>query len=300
MSIPDYQTLMLPVLTAASEGEVQVGKVVEQLADQLGLTPEQRAELQPSGKQTVFYNRVNWAKFFLKRAGLLEDTSFGHFKITPLGQKVLGSHPKHIDNAFLAQFPEFKEFQQRSTQSFDPGQPEPKQTTSTPDEIMRAAHDQIETALAQDLLDKILAAPPAFFEKLIVKLLLEMKYGESATSGRVLGRSGDGGVDGVVDQDALGLDRVYIQAKRYKRENNVGVSAIKEFFGSLETHKAVKGVFVTTSDFTGDARKNAESFSKRIVLIGGEQLAKLMMRYQVGCRNEETLHIKKIDEDFFE
>jgi restriction system protein len=171
--------------------------------------------------------------------------------------------------------------------------------TETPDEIMRVAHRQIDASLAQELLDRIYAAPPAFFERLIVNLLLSMGFGGSAAdAGRALGRSGDDGVDGVIDQDALGLDRVYIQAKRYSPGNNIGSGAIRDFFGSLDRHKATKGLFVTTSTFSPSARETA--LSKRIVLIDGGQLAKLMIRHNVGCRVEDILYIKKIDEDFFD
>ena len=166
---------------------------------------------------------------------------------------------------------------------------------------MRAAHRQTEAALAQELLDRIRVAPPDFFERLIVGLLIAMGYGGSvADAGRALGRSGDDGVDGVIDQDALGLDRVYVQAKRYANGNNVGPGAIRDFFGSLDRHKAAKGLFVTTSTFSASARETAEFLSKRIVLIDGEQLTRLMIRHNVGCRIEDTLHIKRIDEDFFE
>ena len=166
---------------------------------------------------------------------------------------------------------------------------------------MRVAHRQIDASLAQELLDRIRAAPPDFFERLIVSLLLSMGFGGSAAdAGRAIGGSGDDGVDGVIDQDALGLDRVYIQAKRYANGNNIGPGAIRDFFGSLDRHKASKGLFVTTSTFSPSARETAEFLSKRIVLIDGEQLAKLMIRHNVGCRIEDTLHIKKIDEDFFE
>jgi restriction system protein len=165
---------------------------------------------------------------------------------------------------------------------------------------MRGAHRQIEASLAQELLDRISKAPPEFFERLMVNLLLSMGYGGStADAGRALGRSGDDGVDGVIDQDALGLDRVYMQAKRYATGNNIGAGAIRDFFGSLDRHKATKGLFVTTSGFSPSAREMAEFLSKRIVLIDGEQLTKLMIRY-VGCRVEESLDIRKIDEEFFE
>jgi restriction system protein len=203
------------------------------------------------------------------------------------------------------QFEEFRQFREKSTGT---GQQESKKPEvnignqkQTPDEIMRLAHRQIESTLAQDLLDRIRKSPPDFFERLIVNLLLSMGYGGSTTNaGRALGRSGDDGVDGVIDQDALGLDRVYIQAKRYAAENSIGGGAIRNFFGSLNLHKATKGLFVTTSTFSSSAMKTTESLSNRIVLIDGDQLAKLMIRYNVGCRVEDILHIKKIDEDFFE
>lgn len=296
---------MIHVLSAAADGEVRIGDAVEQLADKLRLTPEERAELLPSGKQTLFANRVHWAKTYLGKAGLIELPRRGYFRITDRGRQVIASHPQRIDNAFLNQFPEFRQFKERSAQGSGQEQSEAdavlEKTHETPDEIMRTAHKQIEAALAQDVLDRIHASPPAFFERLIVGLLLKMGYGGSATdAGRALGRSGDDGVDGVIDQDALGLDRVYIQAKRYADGNNIGAGAIRDFFGSLDRHKATKGLFVTTSAFSPSARETAEFLSKRIVLIDGQQLARLMIRYDVGCRVEETLHIKKIDEDFFE
>jgi restriction system protein len=299
---------MLPVLTAFAQGEARIGSLVDALSTKLGLTPEDRAELLPSGKQTLFSNRVHWAKTYLNKAGLLESTRRAHFRITPRGLQVLESHPVRIDNRFLSQFPEFQQFVERATTD---GDGEKSSITSdsvsvsergeTPDEVMRAAHRQIEESLAQDLLDRIQKAPPDFFERLMVNLLLRMGFGGSVTdAGRALGRSGDGGVDGVIDQDALGLDRIYIQAKRYASGNNIGPSAIRDFFGSLDRHKAAKGLFVTTSAFSSSARETADFLSKRIVLIDGEQLTRLMIRHDVGCRVEETLAIKKIDEDFFD
>ena len=297
---------MLPVLYASSKGEVRVGDAINDIGDQLELTAEDRAILLPSGRQGLFENRVNWAKFYLGRAGLIKSTRRGYFKITARGLQVLETNPARIDNYFLSKFEEFRQFKEKAAQSTtqDTGGaietilPSQKET---PDEIMRVAHKQIEASLAQDLLDRIRAAPPDFFERLIVDLLLSMGYGGSAAgAGRALGRSGDDGVDGVIDQDALGLDRVYVQAKRYKQGNNIGSGAIREFFGSLNRHKAAKGLFVTTSTFSPSARETAELLSKRIVLIDGDQLTMLMIRNNVGCRVEDTLPIRKIDEDFFE
>lgn len=305
MAIPDYQSLMLPVLIASSKQEVRIGSLVEELADQLELAPEESSELLPSGKQTVFSNRVHWAKSYLSKARLVEITRRGHFRITERGRKLIESHPSHVDNKVLMQFEEFRQFRERSNGDNDQSSPITLPTIEdqkqTPDEAMRLAHKQIETALAQDLLDRIREAPPDFFERLIVSLLLSMGYGGSTDhAGRTVGRSGDDGVDGVIDQDALGLDRVYIQAKRYAVGNNIGSGAIRDFFGSLDRHKANKGLFVTTSTFSPSAKETADFLSKRIVLIDGDQLARLMIRHNVGCRVEDTLHIKKVDEEFFE
>lgn len=301
--IPDYQSLMLPVLRVADHGEVRIGDVIERLAGVLGLGEAALNTLLPSGRQTVFANRVHWAKTYLAKAGLVEATRRGHFRLTLRGAEVLKAAPTRIDNHFLGRFEEFRTFTSRTIQPAAEAAPPVNAGSgqATPDEIMRAAHRQIGAGLAEELLDRVRTAPPDFFERLIVGLLLAMGYGGSAAdAGRALGRSGDDGVDGVIDQDALGLDRVYIQAKRYATNNSVGPGAIRDFFGSLDRHKAAKGLFVTTSTFTGSARETAEHLSKRIVLIDGEQLARLMIRYNVGCRVEEVLHIKRIDEDFFE
>ena len=305
MAIPDYQYLMLPVLLAASKGEVRISHVIEELAEQLKLTPEERSKLLPSGKQTIFSNRAHWAKSYLSKAHLIDITRRGHFKLAPRGQTLLESTPSSIDNKMLMQFEEFRQFRERSNQ-VDSGSgliitPPSEEEKQTPDEVMRLAHQQIDTALGQDLLDRIREAPPEFFERLIVNLLLSMGYGGSKeAAGRTLGRSGDDGVDGVIDQDPLGLDRVYIQAKRYGVGNTIGSGAIRDFFGSLDRHKAAKGLFVTTSAFSPSAKETADLLSKRIVLIDGSQLAKLMIRHNVGCRVEDTLYIKKLDEEFFE
>lgn len=299
--IPDFQTLMLPVLEDAAKGEVRVGATVERLADRFGLTPEQRADLLPSKRQTTFANRIHWAKSYLGKAGLIELTKRGHFATTDAGRGVLSNPPERIDIAFLKRFPPFLAFRSAENAAgdeFDVTADQPGKLT--PDERMRQARDQIEADLAQDILSKLVAAPPAFFEKVVVKLLTAMGYGGSVTdAGRALGRSGDGGVDGVIDEDALGLDRIYVQAKRYNG-NSVGAGAIRDFFGALDQFKAGKGLFVTTSTFSASAVTTAAGLSKRIVLIDGAKLAQLMIRYEVGCRVEEELFIKKLDEEFFD
>jgi restriction system protein len=307
MGIPDYQTLMLPVLKVAGDGqEHRIGDVVNELAREFDLTVEEQQQRLPSGTQTSFANRVHWARTYLVQAGLLEATKRAHFKITDRGRQVLTEGPARIDIEYLSQFPEFIQFRERGRAAGNgepasvvdvPSAPLPAET---PDELLRSTVRQIETALRKELLDRILAAPPAFFEGLIVALLLAMGYGGSREeAGKTVGRSGDGGIDGVIDQDALGLDRVYVQAKRYGMENPVSEPEIRAFSGSLGAAKANKGVFVTTSYFTQPAQNFAERHPFKIVLIDGERLAGLMIRHNVGVRIDETLYLKKTDEDFF-
>lgn len=311
--IPDYQSLMRPVLVCAAAGETRIGDTVDKLADQLGLTPDERAELLPSGKQTRFANRVNWAKAYLAKAGLVENTRRGYFSITPRGQAALADAAATINNVYLDQFKEFQDFKAKANES-DGGAsgstaaPQPVSApygaqvdTETPDEALRKAHAAITGALVADLLDRVRKAPPAFFERLIVELLLAMGYGgTSEEAGRALGQSGDDGVDGVIDQDPLGVDQIFVQAKRYAEGNNIGAGAIRDFYGALSLKKAQKGIFVTTSAFSQPAIDTARGLGSRIVLIDGSQLSRLMIRYNVGCRDEDVLHLKKVDEDFFE
>lgn len=309
MAIPDFQTLMLPLLRLAARGEIKTADACEKLADEFHLTDEEREQLLPSGRQRVMVNRVSWAKVHLAKAGLLENPQRGLSRITERGKQVLKNNPPRITVRYLTNFPEYEVFRgirsrsaSHETPSLFPEDATPEaDNTATPDEAIRAAHAELENALGQELLTRILDKSPAFFERLVVQLLVAMGYGGSlAEAGRALGKSGDHGVDGVIQQDALGLDRIYVQAKRYADGNTVGSPAIRDFFGSLDRYKAAKGLFVTTSAFTKDARDTAASLSKRIVLIDGEQLVRLMIRYGVGCRVEDTLYLKKIDEDFFE
>lgn len=306
MTIPDFQTLMLPILRCSEMGEVRISDVVQSLADKFQLTDDERSELLPSGKQTTFANRAHWAKSYLGKAGLVELTKRAHFKITDRGRNVLANPPKRIDIRFLEQFPEFVQFREASNGTDSTGNDSAvveavQASDMTPDEIIRKAHAELDDELGLDLLTRVISAPPEFFERLVVQLLLAMGYGGTASeAGRALGKSGDGGVDGVIDQDALGLDRIYVQAKRYADGNNVGSGAIRDFFGSLDRFKAAKGLFVTTSSFSPSAKETADFLSKRIVLVDGRQLAKLMIRYNVGCRVEETIQLKKVDEEYFE
>ena len=303
MAVPAFQTFLLPVLRF-SAAEISNSELVVKIADELRLSDDDRTALLPSGRQSRLANRVHWAKAYLSKAGLVATPRRGLTEITLSGKELLANPPERLDLAYLmSHYPAIKEFRQRT------GKPDQDEVQAlevastagvTPDEAMRTAYVQLEDELAAELLQRILAAPPSFFERLVVQLVIAMGYGGSIEeAGRALGKSGDGGVDGVIDQDALGLDRIYLQAKRYA-DGTVGPGAIRDFFGALDNYKAAKGIFITTSRFSEAATETAERLSKRIVLMDGRLLTQLMIRYGVGCRIEETLHIKKIDEDFFE
>jgi len=279
--------------------------VVATLAIDFHLTQEEQEQLLPSGKQTTFSNRIHWAKSYLKQAGLLAYPSRNHFVLTDIGKKVLSDNPERIDAKFLMQFEPFQEFRNRKgTQSATTASKEQNELPNeeaTPDELLRSSHKAIDDALAADLLGRVRDASPQFFEELIVELLIGMGYGgTSENAGKAIGKSGDDGVDGVIDQDPLGVDQIYIQAKRYAEGNNIGSGAIRDFFGALNLKKAQKGIFFTSSAFTSSAIQTANDLGVRIVLIDGLRLTKLMICYNIGCRDEEVLHLKKIDEEFFE
>lgn len=299
--LPSYQELMKPVLEAAKNEEVKLSKVVDLLAEQFNLSEDERTELLPSGRQAAFTNRVGWAKTYLAKAGLLDSTRRGHFVITDLGKEALNSG-EEINNQYLKRFDDFNAFTKQKNGDSDQGE---KTTVSdndaTPDEVLRAAYKQINDALASDILSRTRKVSPAFFEQLLIDLLLAMGYGGSDEGmAHTLGKSGDNGVDGVINQDPLGVDQVYIQAKRYADGNNVGAGEIRDFYGALNLKKAQKGIFITTSDFTSSATQTAKDLGMRIVLINGKELAKLMLRYNIGSRDEQVLYIKRIDEEFFE
>ncbi len=293
---------MRPVLEAASHGEVSVATTVAKIADELRLTESERVDLLPSGRQSIFANRVHWAKTYLKQAGLIESTKRGHFRITSEGRTALLSN-EEINRNFLLKYDSFVQFTERSraAETADAKVDLTKGDATTPDEAIRKAFDEINDALTAELIDRVRSSPPAFFESLIVELLVAMGYGGTAEEpGKALGQTGDDGVDGVIDQDPLGVDQIYLQAKRYQAGNSVGSGAIRDFYGSLSLKRAHKGIFVTTSTFTASAVQTARDLGSRIVLIDGLQLAKLMIRYSIGCRDEQVLHLKKVDEEYFE
>ncbi len=301
MPIPDYQTVMLPFLIAMSDENVHratdVGKL---LAEQFNMNEAEMAERIPSGQSTIFENRVGWARTYLKKAGLIEPVLRGQYRITPRGLDVLKSKPSRIDTAFLKQFPEFVEFVSPKQDGQATGVDAIEATESqTPLEVMESAYQGLRRELADELLQTVRTAHPSFFERLVVDLLVAMGYGGSLKdAGQAVGRPGDGGIDGIIKEDRLGLDAVYIQAKRWAA--SVGRPEIQAFAGSLEGHRARKGVFITTSQFSKDAREYVTRIEKRIVLIDGEQLAQLMMDFGVGVTEVDTYKVKKLDHDYFE
>ena len=299
--IPDYQALMRPLLEAAEGGPRKVSDVVAELSDRFELTDEECAELLPSGKQTKIMNRVHWARTYLKQAGLVSNPRRGWYELTEQGRAALSAPSAVINAKYLEQFDRFQDFKSRTRKGDDDEDVAAPDDSETPDESIQVAHKRLNAALQASLLDYVRGASPAFFERLIVELLIAMGYGGSTEeAGRALGQSGDNGVDGVIDQDPLGVDQIYLQAKRYGTSNLVGPSDIRDFYGALSIHRATKGIFVTTSGFTGAAVQTAASLGSRIVLIDGAELAKLMIRYNVGCRDKEVLHIKQIDEAYFD
>jgi restriction system protein len=300
MPIPDFQTLMLPLLRFCADG-AEHGRhdALPALAREFALSASELAELLPSGKQGKFVNRIAWAKSYLKQAALLETTTRGVFRITERGKSVLAEKPVRIDMKFLERFPEYQAF--RSGQRFA-NQQQDEVTGNiqqvTPEELLESGYLQIRTALATDLLAQVKSASPAFFERTVVDLLLRMGYGGTREdAGQVVGKSGDGGIDGIIKEDRLGLDVIYIQAKRW--EGDIGSSEIRNFVGALSVHRAEKGVFITTSGFNRNAREAAAKVSSKIVLIDGPTLADLMIDFGLGVSTVNTYEIKRIDSDFF-
>lgn len=298
MPVPDYQTLMLPLLKVAGDGqEHALSEVIESLAAQFNLTPDERNQLLPSGRQPIFENRVGWARTYLKKAGLLETTARGKFRITPRGLQILENNMTRIDVKFLAQFPEFVEFRLRSPKS-DAQQTVEEEEPDTPEETLEQGYQNLRRALAQELLERVKSSPPRFFEKLVVDLLVAMGYGGSRKdAGQAVGQTGDGGIDGIINEDKLGLDVVCVQAKRW--EAAVGRPIVQAFAGSLEGHRARKGVLITTSHFTQEAKDYVNRIERKIVLIDGQQLAELMMDYGIGVTRAAQYDVKKIDLDYF-
>lgn len=284
--------------SVADGKEHDVAELTDALASLLGLTEGERNELLPSGRQSKFDNRVGWARTYLKKAGLLESTGRGRLRITQRGLDLLATNPKELNSKSLTQFPEFVQFKAASRTGNRTQEMEEAGLSQTPEETLEASYQSLRADLAQQLLERAKTCSPRFFEKLVVDLLVAMGYGGSRRdAGEAVGRSGDGGIDGVIKEDKLGLDAVYVQAKRW--EGTVGRPVVQAFAGSLEGQRARKGVIITTSQFSADAQDYTGRIEKKIVLIDGERLAELMIDHGIGVNEVESYAVKKLDLDYF-
>lgn len=299
--IPDYQSIMLPLLKLVSDKqEHKFRDIIEELAKQFKLNDDDRKELLPSGQQPSFDNRVGWANTYLKKAGLLDSPKRATIVITQRGIDVLNQNLPNINVHFLRQFQEFVEFQTTKHEAKLEPQGIEDISTQTPEEILGNAYQKIRATLAQELLKKVVELPPAFFERLVVELIVKMGYGGSIKdAGKAIGKSSDEGIDGTIKEDKLGLDTIYIQAKRWQPGNNVGRKEIQSFVGALEGQRAMKGIFITTSAFAQPAIEYAHNINKKIVLIDGEELTNLMIDHDIGVTRSGSYDIKKIDSDYF-
>ena len=299
MAIPDYQTCMLPLLKHYGDGKEHTNREsIDALAEHFKLSDEERRIMLPSGVQGLFDNRVNWARTYMKKAAFIESPKRGVHKITKRGLDVLKKKLEHIDINYLTQYQEFKEFRALRHTKQEQEEPEIDLNGKTPEESLEGAYQKIRSDLAADLLQRLKSSSPSFFERLVVEVIVKMGYGGSRLdAGKAIGKSGDGGIDGIIKEDKLGLDAIYIQAKRW--ENTVGRPEIQKFVGALTGQRARKGLFITTADFSADAEDYVSRIDAKVVLIDGETLAQLMIDYGVGVSTVGTYEIKKIDSDYF-
>lgn len=307
MPIPDYQTAMLPLLRLTADGsEHKFRDTIERLAQEFNITDAERSEMLPSGTAPLFDNRVGWARTYLKQAGLLTSSKRGSFRITDRGKALLSKNPLRIDVSVLDQFEEFRAFKTRRRETVTDGslatqatEGNDVSTSQTPEDQLAAAYRRLRFELELDLLEQVKAVTPAFFERLVIDLLVAMGYGGSRQdAGRAIGKSGDGGIDGIIKEDKLGLDVIYVQAKRW--EGTVGRPEIQKFAGALQGQRASKGVFITTSSYTREAVDFASLISTKIILIEGKQLASMMIDHNVGVSAVGMYELKKIDTDYFD
>jgi restriction system protein len=299
MTVPAFNDYLLPVLRYTADGaEHTISELVEAMAKHFDLSEADIAEMLPSGTQARHQNRVYWARTYLAKAGLLDAVGRGRFRITARGQELLAKKPDRIDRNTLIQYPEFKAFSQQTGVSPAPATIVQHEETETPEERLESSYQSLRSELAERLLAQVMKSSPAFFERLVVDVLVAMGYGGSrADAGKAVGQAGDGGVDGIIKEDRLGLDIVYIQAKRW--EGPVGSPAVRDFVGSLVGHSANKGVLIATSRFSKDADDYARKIPQKVVLIDGPQLAELMIDFGVGVTTANTYAVKKLDLDYF-
>jgi restriction system protein len=305
MTVPDFQSFMLPLLKFTADGEEhKQSEAADALLHHFSITESERKEMLPSGRQTRFDNRIAWAVVYLRKAGFLESPRRGKFRITERGKEILKSNPARINVKFLMEHgnPEFRDFHRPPRHGGDHAESNHDDSNTdlrTPREVLESGYQELRRDLAQELLNSIKNCSPRFFEQLVVDLLVKMGYGGTRKdAGEAVGQSGDGGVDGIIKEDKLGLDAIYLQAKRW--ENTVGRPIVQAFAGSLDGYRAKKGVLITTSQFSPEAKDYVSRIEKKIVLIDGEELAKLMMDYGIGVATDATYEIKRLDTDYFE
>jgi len=298
MAIPDYQTIMLPLLKfVADQKEHSVHEAVKYLANEFNLSDDDRKEMLPSGQQEVFLNRVGWARTYMKKAGLLDSPKRGIFVITERGKKVLASNPSKIDNKLLTHYDEFKEFKKKKRKVEEETEVLEFQD-KTPEEAFETAYENLRTELSSDILEHLKKSDPTLFEKIVIEVLVKMGYGGSLRdAGKAIGRSRDEGIDGIIKEDRLGLDIIYVQAKRW--DNTVSRPEIQKFAGALQGQRAKKGIFITTSNFSKDAIEFASKIESKIILIDGDQLTEYMIDFNVGVTTTSKYELKKIDLDYF-
>ena len=302
--IPKYEEIMLPLLKYLADGKEHVlSEIHDFLAEQFKLTDDELRELLPSGKQTIFRNRVGWARTYMKKAGLLISKKRAHFKISDKGLELLKENPTEINSKFLTRYDDFVKFKtiRRERKNGASSQSEliEDNTDQTPEESLEYAYQKLHSELAKDLLDIVKACSPDFFEKLVIDLLITMGYGGSRKdAGQAMGKSGDGGIDGIINEDKLGLDVIYLQAKRW--DNTVPVKEIRDFTGALASKKAKKGIFITTSSFPKSVYEFVGQVEYKIILIDGERLTDLMIKNSIGLSTVNTYHVKTIDSDYFQ
>ena len=300
MPIPDFQSVMRPLMDVVSDGKEHfMREALDRLAKHFELTEEERKRLLPSGQQEIFTNRVAWAKTHLRMAGLIEAPARGIFKITPRGQEILRTTADRIDLRLLQKQPGYLEARGRKRDKISAeGAPEDSTSEQTPEELMEESFAALRESLGRELLAKLKGSSPSFFERLVVELLVRMGYGGTRKdAGQTIGRSGDQGIDGIIKEDRLGLDTIYIQAKKW--EQTIGRPEIQKFAGALQGVRAKKGIFITTSDFSKEAVEYASRIDSKIVLIDGEQLWSLMIDFGIGVSTTATYEVKKIDNDYF-
>lgn len=298
MAIPKYDQITKPALGMLTEKSPKpVAELVDALADYFKLSEEERSRLLPSGRDRLFRNRARWALFYLRHALLVDTDKRGVYKITDRGRKVAQESPQKIDKQYLKRFPEFALFIGQKGEE-EPTAAEASGNGSTPEEELEAIFADLQSDLRVEILEQIKAMSPSFFESLVVDLLVKMGYGGSRTdAGQAIGRSGDGGIDGTIKEDKLGLDVIYVQAKRW--EGKVGRPTVQAFAGSLEGVRANRGIIISTSDFTADAKDYVKQIEKKIVLIDGEMLSQLMIDHDLGVSTIASYQLKKIDTDYF-